>query len=163
MFNTADIQNNILSFLFRHEFNTILEKLNLCELLMECDNINTATVQPKTMSSRDPKSAEVTPPPSHADLSASNVTNTPIIYKVSDASNYSSKKQHRVDANELLTNEIMDKFLEPMLSDLLLKWYLPLDKPNLECLDLEWLEICKEMKEARMYPLFVYSISALVS
>jgi len=79
------------------------------------------TVQPKTMSSGNPKSAEVTLPPLCAELSASNVTNTPITYKASGASNYSSKKQHHVDANELLANEIMDKFLGPMLPDLFLK------------------------------------------
>ena len=126
------------------------------------DNV-TVQPKPKTMSSGDPKSAEVTPPPSRADPSASNVTNTPITYKASGASNYSSKKQHRVDANKLLANEIMDKFLGPMPPDLFLKWYLPLDKPNLECPDSEWPEICKGMKEAGMYPLFVSSIPALVS
>ena len=115
-------------------------------------------MQPKTMSSGDPKSAEVTLPPLRANLSASNVTNTPITYKASGTSNYSSKKQHCVDTNELLTNEIMDKFLGPMPPDLFLKWYLPLDKPNLECLESEWPEIYKEMKEAGMYLLFVSSI-----
>ena len=121
------------------------------------DNV-TVQPKPKTMSSGDPKSAEVTPPPSRADPSASNITNTPITYKASGASNYSSKKQHRVDANELLANEIMDKFLGPMPPDLFLKWYLPLDKPNAECPESEWPEICKGMKEAGMYPLFVSSI-----
>jgi len=115
-------------------------------------------MQPKTMSFGDPKSAEVTLPPLCADPFASNVTNTPITYKASGASNYSSKKQHRVDANELLTNEIMDKFLGPMPPDLFLKWYLPLDKPNAECLESEWPEICKGMEEVGMYLLFVSSI-----
>jgi len=57
------------------------------------------------------------------------------------------------------TNFLLDKFLEPMPPDLFLKWYLPLDKPNTECLESEWLEICKEMKEVGMYPLFVSLIS----
>jgi len=127
----------LLSFLSRHEFNTIPEELNLCKLLIECDNMDIITVQPKTMSSGNPKSAEVTLPLSYANLSASNVTNTPTTYKASGASNHSFKKQYYVDANKLLTNEIMDKFLGPILLDLFLKWYLSLDKPNLECLDSE--------------------------
>ena len=103
------------------------------------------------MSSRNLKSTEVTLPPLR-------VNPSPIIYKALGTSNYSSKKQHCIDANELLANEIMDKFLGPMPPDLFLKWYLPLDKPNLECLESEWPEICKGMKGAGMYPLFVSSI-----
>ena len=97
-------------------------------------------------------------PPSYTDQSASNVTNTPITYKASDASNYSSKKQHHVDVNKLLTNEIMDKILEPMPPDLFFKWYLLLNKPNVKCLESKWPEIYKEIKEAEMYLLFVSSI-----
>ena len=42
-FNAADIQNNMLSFLSGHEFDTILEESNPCKLLMECDNMDTAS------------------------------------------------------------------------------------------------------------------------
>ena len=128
---------------------------------MECDKIWTqdhSTTKTKTMSSRNPKSAEVTLLPLYTNPSSSNITNTPITYKALDASNYNSKKQHHVNTNKLLANEIMDKFLGPMLPDLFLKWYLPLDKPNMECSESEWPEICKGMKEVGMYLLFVSSI-----
>ena len=112
---------------------------------------------------QDPKSAEVTLLPLYANPSVLNVTNTSIIYKALGASNYSSKKQHYVDVNKLLANEIMDKFLGPMPSDLFLKWYFSLDKPNMKCSKSKWPKICKEMKEVEIYLLFVSSISTLVS
>ena len=114
------------------------------------------------MTSR-PQSIEVTLPPLCADPFASNVTNTPITYKTLGASIYSSNKQHHEDANKILADKIMNKFLGHMPPDLFLQRYLLLDEPNLKCPESKWPEICKEVTEAEIYPLFVSLIPTLVS
>ena len=68
----------------------------------------------KTISSRNLKSAEVILSPSCANLSASNITNTPITYKVTIA----PKKQHCVNTNKFLTRQVFGTYATRLISQM---------------------------------------------